>query len=122
MNEGSNWEAAMTAQKHKLNNLIIIVDNNSLQSYGNVKQVSGKPNFSRKFKSFGFKSQEINGHDLNQIRKALKNSFKQTKKPNVIICNTVKGKGYLKAEKNPAWHYVKKVSTDEANKILNNIK
>lgn len=122
LNEGSNWEAAMTAQKHKLNNLIIIVDNNRLQSYGSVNQISGLDNFSKKFKSFGFKSQEINGHNLNQIRKALKNAFEQTNMPSVIICNTIKGKGYFEAENNPAWHYIKKVSSDEAKKILNKLK
>jgi transketolase len=122
LNEGSNWEAAMTAEKHSLNNLIILIDYNKFQSYGYLKKVSGLNTLDKKFKSFGFKTQEIDGHNLNQIRRALKNSFKEKKKPNVIICNTIKGKGYLEAENNPAWHYVKKVSPEVAKKILEKIR
>ena len=73
INEGSNWEAAMSASKHKLNNLIAIIDYNKLQSYGETREVLNLEPLNDKWKSFGFSVSETDGHDVNEISKSLRN-------------------------------------------------
>lgn len=91
--EGQVWEAAMTASHYKLDNLCVIVDNNNLQIDGTVKDVMNPYPIDEKFKSFGFHTININGHDINQIIRAF-NAAKTIKgKPTAIIAKTVKGKG-----------------------------
>ena len=113
INEGSNWEAAMSASKHKLNNLIAIIDYNKLQSYGETREVLNLEPLNDKWKSFGFSVSETDGHDVNEISKSLKNINSSNEKPNMIICHTVKGKGFPFAEHNPSWHHKSKMSYDE---------
>ena len=104
-NEGSIWESAMSASKHNLSNLTIILDYNKIQSYGFVKDVLDLEPLNQKWESFGFNVIEINGHDIKQIKKALSCSVKKKNKPKIIICHTVKGKGIPVAENNPTWHH-----------------
>ena len=101
--EGSNWEALLFASHHKLNNLCIIIDYNNLQSLTTVDETLGLQPFKNKFESFGFKCIEIDGHSLNDLYASL--SIKITKKPIVIICNTIKGKGVSFMENKVLWHY-----------------
>jgi transketolase len=117
LNEGSNWEAAMTASKHKLNNLIILVDYNKYQSYGKVDEVSNLNSIKEKFASFGFYVQEVNGHDIEKLKNSLQNTKKNKQKPSAIICHTIKGKGLEEAENNPEWHYVKKIDEHKIQEI-----
>jgi len=105
INEGSVWEAAMSASKHKLNNLIGMVDYNKLQSYGPTREVLDLEPLADKWTSFGFAVQEVDGHNLNQLRAALQVACLSQDKPNMIICHTVKGKGLPFAEHNPKWHH-----------------
>ncbi len=120
INEGSIWEAAMSASKHKLNNLKILLDYNKIQSYGLVKEVLNLEPIKDKWKSFGFDVSEINGHDVKQIKKNLLNFMKNKKnKPSITICNTIKGKGFYFSENNPKWHH-KNSFTEEEIKNLNN--
>lgn len=121
INEGSCWEAAMSASKHKLNNLIILIDYNKIQSYGFVKDVQDLEPINDKWKSFGFNSHEVNGHDLQQLSKIL-NNIKKNDRPNVIICHTVKGKGLKFAENQPSWHHKNNLSIKEINQMYLNIK
>lgn len=115
INEGSNWEAALSASKHKLNNLIAIIDYNKLQSYGETREVLDLEPLNKKWESFGFSVQEIDGHNTNQIIGSFdKNKLSKTK-PNIIICHTVKGKGFPFAEHNPSWHHKSKMSFEEIN-------
>ena len=114
INEGSVWEAALMASKHKLSNLKIIIDYNKIQSYGKVKEVLDLEPLKKKWESFGFEVSEINGHDIKQLYKNFK-KFKTTKqkKPSVTICHTIKGKGFYFAENNPMWHHKNNFTLDE---------
>lgn len=114
-NEGSVWEAVMFASAHKLNNLVIIVDDNKLQSMGKSAEILNMGNLSKKFSSFGCETAEIDGHNHKQIKLAL--SFKTKDKPLVVICNTVKGKGVKMMENNNAYHS-KFVKDEELDKVL----
>lgn len=108
INEGSIWEGAMSASKHNLSNLTVLVDYNKIQSYDFVKNVLGLEPLKNKWKSFGFQTHEINGHNTKEIKKSL---FKETaKKPKLIICHTIKGKGLSFAENNPNWHHKSNVT------------
>jgi len=122
LNEGSNWEAAMTASKHKLNNLIVIVDFNKYQSYGKLKDISILNSLKKKFESFGFYANEVDGHDVKKLKKILDNSKKAKKKPSAIICHTIKGKGLEEAENNPEWHYVKKIRENTIYEIYDKLR
>jgi transketolase len=112
INEGSVWEALLSASKHKLDNLILLIDYNKLQSYGHVKEILDLEPLVKKFNSFGFNTLEVNGHDVNQINNAILRANKKKNKPSVIICHTVKGKGIKIAENNPFWHH-KSLLTDK---------
>ncbi len=118
INEGSTWEAALSAKKHKLNNLKIIIDYNKIQSYGFTKEVLDLEPLKAKWKSFGFDVSEVNGHDI----LALKNNFNQFKKrkidkPSVTICHTIKGKGFYFAENNPLWHHKNSFTKEEVENL-----
>ena len=124
INEGSIWEAAMSASKHNLSNLKVFVDYNKIQSYGFTKEVIDLEPLMDKWKSFGFEVSEINGHDINQLTKNLQKFKKnKNKKPSVTICHTIKGKGFYFAENNPSWHHKNSFNDDEIeemNYCLNN--
>ena len=82
-----------------------MIDYNKLQSYGHIKDVIELEPLNKKFKSFNFNVLEVNGHDILQIDKAIKIANKNSTKPTVIICHTIKGKGIKIAENNPSWHH-----------------
>ena len=105
-NEGSVWESAMFASKFQLSNLVLIVDRNRLQSYGSDKEVMDMGDLGAKFASFGCQVMEIDGHDYNQIYRALMTgTSRNPAKPTVIIANTVKGKGASFMENRLEWHF-----------------
>ena len=101
--EGSNWEAIMFAAHHKLNNLTVIIDKNKLQAMGECSTIINLESYAEKFKVFGYETIEIDGHNHNQLRKALKQET--IDKPKCIICNTIKGYGVSFMENNILWHY-----------------
>jgi len=105
INEGSNWEAAMAAAKHKLTNLTVLVDYNKLQSYGRTSEVLDLEPLVKKFESFGFAVEEVDGHDISAVEKVLRRVPFAADNPSAIICHTVKGKGFPFAEGNPEWHH-----------------
>ena len=104
-NEGSIWEGALCAGKHQLDNLIVLIDYNKQQSYGEVENVSKLEPLADKWVSFGFAVSEVDGHDVDQIRTALDEVPLQKGKPSAIICHTIKGKGISFVERNLAWHH-----------------
>ena len=110
LNEGSNCEAMLMASKHKLNNLLFIIDYNKIQSYGFNKNILDLEPLKDKIKSFGFFTNEVDGHNLNKLEKKIRSCFKNKSKPSALICHTVKGKGIKIAENNPEWHYVKNLN------------
>ena len=114
-NEGSVWEAVMFASAHKLDNLVIIVDDNKLQSLGKSAEILDMGSLSGKFSSFGCEIAEIDGHNHKQIKLALTKNVKD--KPLVVICNTIKGKGVKMMENNNDYHS-KYVSSQDLNKVL----
>ena len=112
LNEGSIWEAALACSKHELSNLTIFVDYNKLQCYGSTKLVMNLEPLIQKWQSFGFETVEVDGHDIKALQNIMSSLPFNKKRPSVIICHTIKGKGFSFAENNPAWHY-KHVITDE---------
>lgn len=101
--EGSIWEAAMSASHHGLDNLTLIVDNNKLQAMDSVERIMSVSNLSEKFAAFGFDAEVIDGHDYREIKGAL--AKHGIGKPRAIIANTIKGKGISYMENVPIWHY-----------------
>lgn len=105
LNEGSIWEAALSASKHKLSNLSVFVDYNKLQSYGSTREVLDLEPLSAKWSSFGFEVAEVDGHHVDDLENLLKQIPMNSQKPTAIICHTTKGKGFYFAENNVDWHH-----------------
>lgn len=104
LEEGTVWEAIMTAPNFELSNLIAILDYNKIQKMTSVQETIGNPNWKTKFESFGWNVIETDGHDLESITTAI-NKAKESDTPTLIIANTVKGKGVSIMENNPNWHF-----------------
>ena len=102
--EGQIWEAAMFAGHRKLDNLVVIVDNNGLQIDGNVQDVCSPYPIEQKFEAFQFHVMTIDGHDFNQIRVAFTEAKELKGKPTAIVLHTIKGKGVSFMENQAAWH------------------
>jgi transketolase len=93
INEGQIWEAAATAAQYKLDTVTAFVDINGLQNDAPTKQVKDMLDIGAKWEAFGWKVFEINGHDFNEIRKAIDETKQIEYQPTIILCHTVKGKG-----------------------------
>lgn len=117
-NEGSIWEAALSAGKHKLSNLTVLVDYNKNQSYGTTFEVQDLEPIADKWKSFGFGTFEVDGHNVDDLRSVLANLPVEVNKPSAIICHTIKGKGISFAENNMEWHHKNRVSDEEIQSLL----
>ena len=115
--EGTVWEAALSAAKHKLDNVYVLVDYNKMQCYGSTFEVLDLEPMLDKWKSFGFDTREVNGHNAKEIYKAIKRAQTVKGKPHAIICHTVKGKGLPSIENAAGWHHKAKI-TDEDFEIL----
>lgn len=102
--EGQIWEAAMWAGHRKLDNLVVIVDNNNLQIDGSVEDVCSPYPIDKKFEAFNFHVINIDGNDFDQIRAAFKEARETKGMPTVIIAKTVKGKGVSFMENAAGWH------------------
>lgn len=102
--EGQIWEAAQVAGHYGLANLTAIIDDNGIQLDGFTDQVSGPPHISEKFGAFGWKTIEIDGHDIPAIRAALDQACRWRTGPTAIVAHTVKGKGVSFMENEPRWH------------------
>lgn len=105
LQEGSNWEAAMTAQHYALDNLIVIVDRNRIQQGDFTEKTIRMDPLAAKWKAFGFAVVEIEGHNHAALLERFANLPLEPGKPACIIANTVKGKGVSFAENKPAWHH-----------------
>ena len=102
--EGQVWEAAMFAGHRKLDNLVVIVDNNGLQIDGKIEDVCSPYPIDKKFEAFNFHVINIDGNDFDQIDAAFKEAKATKGMPTAIICKTVKGKGVSFMENNAGWH------------------
>lgn len=104
-NEGSVWENAAFASRQRLNNLIVMVDRNRLQGCGTDEEILNYGDMAEKFRAFGFRAADIDGHDYAQIESALKLAAAEKERPTAIIAHTVKGKGVSFMENRLEWHY-----------------
>ena len=110
ISEGSIWEGIMSANKYKLDNLIIIIDRNKLQITGKTEDVNPIEPLREKFLSFGLAVQEVNGNSIKDLISIFKKIPFEDHKPNLIIANTVKGSGISFIENQVVWHH--KVPTE----------
>ena len=102
--EGQVWEAAMFAGHRKLDNLVVIVDNNGLQIDGKIDDVCSPYPIDKKFEAFNFHVINIDGNDFDQIDAAFKEAKATKGMPTAIVCKTVKGKGVSFMENKAGWH------------------
>ncbi len=102
--EGIVWEAAMFAAHYKLDNLTVFLDHNGLQIDGKNEDVMNIEPIDEKFAAFGWNVISINGHDFNEIFKAIDEAKNTKAKPTIIIANTIKGKGVSFMENQVGWH------------------
>jgi len=105
LQEGSNWEAAMTAQHYGLDNLVVIVDRNRIQQGDFTEKISRLDPLGARWAAFGFAVAEVDGHDPAALLERLSHVPIEPGKPSCIIANTIKGKGVSFAENKPAWHH-----------------
>jgi transketolase len=103
--EGSNWEAILFAPHHQLSNLIVVVDYNKIQSLATIHSTLRLEPFAEKWRAFGWKTVEVDGHDHDQLQKALQVDPAQEARPTCVIAHTVKGKGVSFMENTVLWHY-----------------
>lgn len=105
LDEGSNWEAIQFAQHFRLDKLVAIVDYNKIQSFGSVAEISELHPLVDKFRAFNWGVHEIDGHDHDALKAALRAAPPAPGRPTVVIAHTVKGKGVSFMEGQLAWHY-----------------
>lgn len=105
--EGQIWEAAQSAVKYQLDNLVVFVDDNGLQIDGTTEEIMPNQDLEKKFAAFGFETKRINGHSMEEIVETL-DEIREAKngKPKCIVLNTVKGKGVSFMEHSVTWHGV----------------
>jgi len=103
--EGSTWEAVLWAPHHGLDNLVVLIDYNKIQSFGRVRDVLDLAPLDQKWRSFGWPVREIDGHNLPEIQSALSAVPFESGRPSCIIAHTIKGKGVSFMEDKLLWHY-----------------
>jgi len=111
--EGSLWEAALSAAKHRLDNLTILLDYNRMQSYSSTSEVLELEPLADKWRAFGFQVREADGHDVPALRTALTPLPFHPGRPGILICHTVKGKGIAYLEGNAKWHHKSNATPEE---------
>ena len=112
INEGSVWEAALSASKHGLANLTWLVDYNKVQSAGPTDEILPLEPLADKLRAFGFAVAEVDGHDIAALRRVLRSVPLDRERPTGIICHTVKGKGIAFAENDAAWHHKSSINKE----------
>ena len=105
LQEGSNWEAAMTAQHYGLDNLVVIVDRNRIQQGDFTESTIRMEPLAAKWAAFGFAVKEVDGHDPAALLECLTRVPAEAGKPTCVVAHTIKGKGVSFAENKPAWHH-----------------
>ncbi len=118
-NEGSVWEAALAASKHRLDSLTVIVDFNKYMSFGETRDVCNMEPFADKWRAFGFETREADMvNDPESLIGILKSLPFSAGKPSAVICHTIKGQGVPFMEGNLAWHHKSKITDEEINEII----
>lgn len=116
LDEGSNWEAILLAPHLKLDNLILVVDYNKIQSFGNTNEVLNLEPLHSKFLAFNWNVVEVDGHNIESLEKSF-SKIEKNEKPTVVIAHTVKGKGVSFMENKLEWHY-KSPSAEQFKKAM----
>jgi len=111
LSEGSNWEASASAAHYQLDNLVAIVDRNTLQISGRTEKVMAMESLEEKFAAFGFAVRRVDGHDLAELASLLDSLPFEPGRPNLVLARTIKGKGISYMEDQVSWHH--RVPTDE---------
>jgi transketolase len=106
LDEGSNWEAILFAAHNRLDNLMVVIDFNKIQSFGTVKEVMDLDPLADKFRAFNWDVEEVDGHSTEDLQEVL-TRFKSARsgRPKCLIAHTVKGKGVSFMENDLLWHY-----------------
>jgi transketolase len=113
LGEGSVWEAALSAGKHRLGSLTALVDYNKLQSAGPVSAIQPLEPLAAKWEAFGFRAVEVDGHDVAELRRVLTAAPADPARPTAVICHTIKGRGVDFAEGRAEWHHKAKLSPSD---------
>ena len=120
--EGAVWEAIMFAGHHKLNNLILIIDNNKISMLDYCRNIVDLSPLEEKFKIFGWETGVIDGHNMESVYNSLKNlKEKKSDKPEVLIADTIKGKGVPQLENDVLCH-IKSLKEEEITKAIGELK
>ncbi len=120
--EGAVWEAIMFAGHHKLNNLILIIDNNKISMLDYCRNIVDLSPLEEKFKTFGWETGVIDGHNMESVYNSLKNlKEKKSDKPEVLIADTIKGKGVPQLENDVLCH-IKSLKEEEITKATGELK
>lgn len=120
-NEGSVWEACLSAAKHKLDSLTLLIDSNKQQSWDDVENILPLEPLADKFRAFGMEVAEVDGHDVEAMRRLFSRLPLTPGKPGCVICHTVKGKGISFMEGNLAWHHKSRLSAEELQALYEGI-
>lgn len=120
LDEGNIWEGLMTANKYDLGNLIVFVLRNNIQLDGDTEEVMPLEPLKEKWESFGWHTQEIDGHNIDSIINATELARAEDKKPSVIIAHTIPGKGVSFMEDDYSWHG-RKITLEERKRALNEL-
>ncbi len=120
-NEGNTWEAVLLAAKERLHNLIVIVDRNNIQIDGYTEDVMPLDDMAKKYESFNWHVQEVDGHNFEQLNDAIGKAQAVYEKPSVIIARTIPGKGVKEFERDFRWHG-KAPNKDEAKMALKELR
>jgi len=120
--EGAVWEAIMFASQHRLDNLILIIDNNKISMLDYCKNIIDLRPLGEKFRVFNWEVSEVNGHDIKEVYNSLKSlKTKKSNRPKVLIANTVKGKGVLELEKDVLCH-IRSLKEEEITKAIKDLR
>ena len=105
MQEGTTWEGAQLAGQHKLDNLVVLIDNNGWTAMGRTEDVADLEPFEKKWEAFKWDYMRINGHDYEELSNSIINVQRSVDMPYVVICDTIKGKGVKEFEDKILYHY-----------------
>lgn len=119
--EGIIWESAMFASHYKLDHVTAFLDYNKMQIDGKTSDVMNIDDLSTKWKGFGWHVQEVDGHDIEAIIKAAQEARKVTDAPSMVICHTIKAKGFAPGEGSPSSHNME-FSYDKALEAIEHLK